>query len=95
LKINQYCVLRCNQPVNAAAQSRVVQAMGRSDDDADSSVLAVVGTPGQPATLEQGSVHRDPFDAIAHRAMQKFMVRINPRLLERPDQTREILDLAW
>ena len=69
--------------------------MGCGDDDANPPVLTVVGSLGQPATLEQGDVRRDQLDAIAHRALQKFMVRINPRLVERPDQTREILYLAW
>jgi alcohol dehydrogenase class IV len=95
LKISQHRVLRCNQSVNAAGQSRVAQAMRCSGDDANPSVMAVVGSLGQPATLEQGSVRRDQLDAIAHRGIANYMVRTNPKLLERPDQTREIFYLAW
>lgn len=93
--IAQHCALWCSQPVSATAQFRLVQAIRRSDGQAAQSVLDLVGSTGQLVTLEPVAVCQDQFDVIAHGAMQNFMGRINPRLLEHPDQIREIHDLAW
>lgn len=88
-------VLRWNHSVNAHQQARVARAMGRSDGDAAQAVADLVAAVRQPGGLPAVGVKREHFPAIAHGAMQNFMVRSNPRPIHEPEQVLEILEMAW
>jgi alcohol dehydrogenase class IV len=88
-------VLRYNKPVNAARQKLVSEALGRQDLDGDEAVLDLVKALGRPHRLRDVGITREHLDVISRDAMHNLLVRNNPRPIDRPEQVREILEMAW
>jgi alcohol dehydrogenase class IV len=88
-------VLRYNVAVNGERQALVSEAMGRPGDPAGDVIEDFVKSLDQPTRLRDVGVARNQFDAIAEGSLENMMVRSNPRTIERADQIREILEMAW
>ncbi|WP_416899711.1 MAG: iron-containing alcohol dehydrogenase [Minwuia sp.] len=88
-------VLRYNRSHTEARQQWIAEAMGRSDGDASAAVAGLVTSLDQPSSLSSMDVKRDQVDDIVAGAMQNLWVRTNPRPIDRPEQVREILEMAW
>lgn len=88
-------VLRYNHTVNADQQQLISVAMGHPEALAADLVAALIRDLGLPETLQDVSVKRAHFEAIAQGGMQNMMVRSNPRQIKSPEDILEILELAW
>ncbi|MFO1027286.1 MAG: iron-containing alcohol dehydrogenase [Acetobacteraceae bacterium] len=88
-------VLRFNEPVNAARQGWVSEAMGRAGEPAGDAVAALIGSLGLPQTLRAVGVQRDQLDVIARESMHDRWVHTNPRKIDGPATVRMLLDAAW
>ncbi|MGH7040713.1 MAG: iron-containing alcohol dehydrogenase [Acetobacteraceae bacterium] len=88
-------VLRYNEPVNAVQQGQISEALGHPGLPAADAVLDLVRAVGRPHRLRDVGITREHIDVICHDAMGNLLVRNNPRPIDRPEQVREILDLAW
>jgi maleylacetate reductase len=88
-------VLRFNQPVNAARQALVAEALGQPGAEAADAVAALIAELGLPATLRAVGVRADQLDAIAEGAMHDRWVHTNPRRIDGPATVRTLLDAAW
>lgn len=88
-------VLNYNRKHTEERQVWIADAMGRDDGDASAAVADLVKSLDQPNSLSSMDVKREQFDDIVNGAMQNLWVRTNPRPIEKPDQVREILEMAW
>ena len=88
-------VLRFNQPVNAARQAWVAEALGAPGGDAGDAVAALIADLGLPGTLQAVGVRADQLDTIATGAMHDRWVHTNPRKIDGPAVVRTLLDVAW
>ncbi|QKS26747.1 iron-containing alcohol dehydrogenase [Vreelandella titanicae] len=88
-------VLRYNYSVNADQQQLISGALGQPEALAADLVGALIRDLGLPETLQDVSVKRAHFEAIARGGMQNMMVRSNPREINCPEDILEILELAW
>ncbi len=88
-------VLRFNEPVNAARQIWVSEALGRPGEKAADAVAALIVTLGLPATLRDVGVKADQLDEIAVGSMHDRWVHTNPRKINGPPVVRELLEAAW
>jgi maleylacetate reductase len=88
-------VLRWNAVVNADRQRALSAAMGAPDRPAADLVAELIADLGVPRTLRDINIGPDSLDEIARRALAYEPVQMNPRKIERPEQVREILELAW
>jgi maleylacetate reductase len=88
-------VLRFNQPVVAARQALISEAMGAPDTDAATLVARLIADLGLPTRLRDvGITAAEQIDAIAEAAMHDPWIRTNPRPIERSQTIREILEGA-
>jgi maleylacetate reductase len=88
-------VLRFNEPVNAARQAMVAEALGSPGMKAADAVAALIASLGLPATLRNVGVRAEQLDAIARQSMHDRWVHTNPRKIDGPPVVRELLDAAW
>lgn len=88
-------VLRFNEPVNAARQVMVAEAMGRPGMKAADAVAELITDLGLPATLRAVGVKADQLDTIAVNSMHDRWIHTNPRKIEGPPTVRVLLDAAW
>lgn len=88
-------VLRFNEPVNAARQRWVAEALGRMNVSAADAVAELIASLGLPATLRDVGVRPEQLDEIATNSMHDRWVHTNPRKIEGPPVVRQLLDAAW
>jgi maleylacetate reductase len=88
-------VLRFNEPVNAARQKWISEALGRPDGNAADLVAALIAALGLPGTLRDVGVKPEQLDEIAAGSMHDRWVHTNPRKIEGPPAVRALLDAAW
>jgi maleylacetate reductase len=88
-------VLRYNEPVNAARQAWVSEALGRPGEPAGDAVAALIASLDQPARLRDAGVKPEQLDTIARESMHDRWVHTNPRKIDGPAAVRELLDAAW
>ncbi len=88
-------VLRFNEPVNAARQKWVSEALGHPAQPAADAVAALIASLGLPATLRDVGVKPGQLDEIAANSMHDRWVHANPRKIDGPPVVRELLDAAW
>src|ERR1700733_10991814 len=88
-------VMRFNEPVNAARQAWVSEALGLPTMPAADAVAALIASLGLPATLRSVGVKPEQLDAIARQSMHDRWVHTNPRKIDGPPVVRELLDAAW
>jgi len=88
-------VLRWNEPINAARQIMVAEALGCSGMKAADAVAALIGGLGLPTTLRAVGVKTEQLDSIARQSMHDRWVHTNPRKIDGPPEVRELLDAAW
>ncbi len=87
-------VMRWNQSANAARQSQVADAMGRSGEDPSAVLDEFIAGLGLPRSLAGVEVSSDRFAQIAEQSMATPWVPHNPKPISQPDQVVEILKLA-
>ncbi len=88
-------VLRFNEPVNAARQAWVSEALGRPGEHAGDAVAALIGGLGLPQTLRAVGVREDQLDTIAEGSMHDRYIHTNPRKIDGPAVVRTLLEAAW
>jgi maleylacetate reductase len=88
-------VLRFNEPVNAARQKWISEALGQPGDTAADVVAALIARLGLPGTLRAVGVKPEQLDAIAEGSMHDRWVHTNPRKIDGPPAVRALLDAAW
>lgn len=88
-------VLRFNEPVNAARQAMVAEAMGKPGMKAADAVASLISGLGLPGTLRAVGVKAEQMDAIARQSMHDRWVHTNPRKIDGPAVVRALLDAAW
>jgi len=88
-------VLRFNEPVNAARQAMVSEALGHPEMKAADAVAALIAGLGLPATLRAVDVKSEQLDTIARQSMHDRWVHTNPRKIDGPPAVRALLDAAW
>lgn len=88
-------VLRFNEPVNAARQAWVAEAMGRAGQAASDAVAELIADLGLPGTLRAVGVRDDQLDPIAVNSMHDRWIHTNPRKIDGPPAVRALLDAAW
>jgi maleylacetate reductase len=88
-------VLRFNEPVNAARQAWVSEALGRPGERASDAVAALIGGLGLPQTLRAVGVREDQLDVIAEGSMHDRYIHTNPRKIDGPAVVRTLLEAAW
>lgn len=88
-------VLRFNEPVNAARQAMVSEALGTPGMKAADAVAALIASLALPGTLRGVGVRPEQLDAIAKQSMHDRWVHTNPRKIDGPPVLRELLDAAW
>ena len=88
-------VLRWNAAVNSERQRALSEAMGAPERPAADLVAALIASLDLPRSLRAVNIARSSLDDIAKRALGYEPVQMNPRPISRPEDVREILDLAW
>ncbi|HUB11636.1 MAG TPA: iron-containing alcohol dehydrogenase [Acetobacteraceae bacterium] len=88
-------VLRFNEPVNAARQAWVSEALGRSGMPAADAVAALIAGLGLPSRLRDVGVRQDQLEQIAIESMHDRWIHTNPRKIDGPAAIRSLLDAAW
>jgi maleylacetate reductase len=88
-------VLRWNAAVNAPRQRSLSEAMGAIERPAADFVAELIGTLNLPRSLREVGIKAENLDDIARRALDYEAVRMNPRPITRPEDVREILELAF
>ena len=88
-------VLRFNEPVNAARQKWVSEALGHPNMSAGDAVAALIASLGLPGTLRAVGVKAEQLDPVAAGSMHDRWVHTNPRKIEGPATVRRLLDAAW
>ena len=88
-------VLRFNEPVNAARQAMVSEALGQPGMKAADAVAELIASLGLPGTLRGVGVKPEQLDAIARQSMHDRWIHTNPRKIDGPPVIRELLDAAW
>lgn len=88
-------VLRYNQPVNAARQGRVSEALGLPGAPAADAVATLIGGLDLPMRLRDVGVAADQLDRIAELSMHDRWIHTNPRKIDGPAVIRQLLDAAW
>ncbi len=87
-------VLKWNEGINAERQAIVAEAMGRPGVPAHIVVHEFIAGLGLPRRLADVGVGPDRFDLVARNAMHDRWTHTNPRKIDRPEQVREILEMA-
>jgi maleylacetate reductase len=88
-------VLRWNADANAQRQRALSEAMGAPDRPAADLIAELIARLDLPRSLRDVGIKAESLDEIARRALDYEAVRLNPRPITRPENVREILELAW
>jgi maleylacetate reductase len=88
-------VLRFNEPVNAARQAWVSEALGQPAAPAADAVAGLIAGLGLPSRLRDVGVRQDQLDQIAEESMHDRWIHTNPRKIDGPATIRLLLDAAW
>jgi maleylacetate reductase len=88
-------VLRWSAPENAQRQRALSAAMGAPDRPASDLIAELIGGLDLPRSLREVGIKAENLDDIARRALDYEAVQMNPRPIRRPEDVREILELAW
>lgn len=88
-------VLRYNEPVTAATQKRIAEALGRPGRSAGDAVAELVRSLGQPATLREAGVNREQLSGIAAAAIKNRWVLANPQPIRTQTDVMRLLEAAW
>ena len=88
-------VLRFNEPINAARQAMVSEALGQPMVKAADAIAGLIARLGLPGTLRAVGVKAEQMDAIAKQSMHDRWVHTNPRKIDGPPAIRQLLDAAW
>jgi maleylacetate reductase len=87
--------MRYNAEDCADALAEISAALGHPDQSAADLVEALIGRLGLPARISELGIAHDRLAIIAEKAMGNPFVRSNPRPIQSPAQTLEILERAW
>ena len=87
-------VMRWNRAHNAERQALVSGAFGRSGEDAGDVLDEFIAGLDLPRSLTTVGVGEGDLDDIARGAMKTPWIPRNPRPIDRPEQVREILEMA-
>ncbi len=88
-------VMRYNAEDCADALAEISAALGHPDQSAADLVEALIGRLGLPTRISELGIAYDRLAIIAEKAMGNPFVRSNPRPIQSPAQTLEILERAW
>jgi maleylacetate reductase len=88
-------VLRWNAAENAQRQRALSEAMGAPARPAADLIAELIAGLDLPRSLREVKIEAGSLDEIARRALGYEAVRMNPRPITRPEDVREILELAW
>jgi alcohol dehydrogenase class IV len=88
-------VMRYNAEVCADALNEISAALGHPDQPAADLIEALIRGLGLPTRISELGVGRDRLAVIAEKSMGNPFVRSNPRPIQSPVQTLEILERAW
>ena len=88
-------VLRWNAAENAQRQRALSEAIGAPDRPASDLIAELIAGLDLPRSLRDVGIKAENLDDIARRALDYEVVRMNPRRITRPEDVREILELAW
>jgi len=88
-------VMRYNAENCAHALAEISAALGHPDQSAADLIEALIGRLGLPTRISELGIARDRLAIIAEKAMGNPFVRSNPRPIQSPAQTLEILERAW
>jgi maleylacetate reductase len=88
-------VLRWNAAENAQRQRALSEAMGAPARPAADLIAELIAGLDLPRSLREVKIEAGSLDEIARRALGYEAVQMNPRPITRPEDVREILELAW
>jgi len=88
-------VMRYNAEVCADALNEISAALGHPDQPAADLIEALIRRLGLPTRISELGVGRERLAVIAEKSMGNPFVRSNPRPIQSPAQTLEILERAW
>ena len=88
-------VMRYNADVCADALAEISAALGHPDQPAADLIEALIRGLGLPTRISELGVGRERLAVIAEKAMGNPFVRSNPRPIQTPAETLEILERAW
>ena len=88
-------VMRYNAEVCADALNEISAALGHPDQPAADLIEALIRRLGLPTRISELGVGRERLAVIAEKAMGNPFVRSNPRPIQTPAETLEILERAW
>jgi maleylacetate reductase len=88
-------VMRYNADVCADALAEISAALGHPDQPAADLIEALIRRLGLPTRISELGVGRGRLAVIAEKSMGNPFVRSNPRPIQSPAQTLEILERAW
>jgi alcohol dehydrogenase class IV len=88
-------VMRYNADVCADALNEISAALGHPDQPAADLIEALSRRLGLPTRISELGVGRERLAVIAEKAMGNPFVRSNPRPIQTPAETLEILERAW
>jgi len=88
-------VMRYNADVCADALNEISAALGHPDQPAADLIEALIRRLGLPTRISELGVGRERLAVIAEKAMGNPFVRSNPRPIQTPAETLEILERAW
>ena len=88
-------VMRYNADVCADALNEISAALGHPDQPAADLIEALIRRLGLPTRISELGVGRERLAIIAEKAMGNPFVRSNPRPIQTPAETLEILERAW
>jgi alcohol dehydrogenase class IV len=88
-------VMRYNAEVCGDALNEISAALGHPDQPAADLIEALIRRLGLPTRISELGVGRERLAIIAEKAMGNPFVRSNPRPIQTPAETLEILERAW
>lgn len=88
-------VMRFNEPVNAARQAWVADALGQPSIKAADAIGQLVAGLGLPTRLRDVEVQRNMLDRLSEESMHDRWVHTNPRRIDGPATVRTLLEAAW
>ena len=88
-------VMRYNADVCADALNEISAALGHPDQPAADLIEALIRRLGLPTRISELGVGRERLAVIAEKAMGNPFVRSNPRPIQTPAETLQILERAW
>lgn len=88
-------VLRYNEPVTRERQRKVAALLGQPETSAADAVLNLIAALDMPSRMRDVGIREEHLDKIARDAMHNLLVRNNARPIDRVEEVREILDMAF